>query len=89
MDSDKETRTYTELTPVMLETSQGYHTEVKVTITPCAIESIESTNGETTGAESYDIFTAVATCNISQKYNSMHVSNCVGDPDEVYVNTES
>ena len=43
MNSEEETRTYTELTPVMLETSQGYRTEVKVPVTP---RGIESTNGE-------------------------------------------
>ena len=89
MDSEEETRIYTELTPVMLETSQGYRTEVKVPVTPRGIESIECTNVDTTGADSYDTFTAVATCNISQSDYSMYVSNSVGAPDEVYVKTES
>ena len=82
-------RRYTELTPVILETSQGYRTEVKVPVTPRGNESIECTNGETTDADSYDTFTAMATCNISQSDYSMHVSNSVGAPDEVYVKTES
>ena len=89
IDSEEEPRTYTELTPVMLETSQGYHTEVKVPVTHRGIESTKSTNGETTGADSYDTFTAVTTCNISQSDYSMHVSRSVGAPDEVYVKTES
>ena len=86
MDSEEETRTYTELTPVMLETSQGYRTEVKVPVTP---RGIESTNGETTGADAYDTFTAVATCNIAQSDYSLHIFNGAGAPDEACVKTES
>ena len=86
MDSGEETRTYTELTPVMLETSQGYRTEVKVPVTP---RGIESTKGETTGADAYDTFTAVATCNIAQGDYSLHIFNGAGAPDEASVKTES
>ena len=75
MESEDETRTYTELTPVILETSQGCHTEVKFPLPP---RITEATNDEATGADSYETFTAMATCNISQNDCSMHVDNRVG-----------
>ena len=85
MESEDETRTYTELTPVILETSQGYHTEVKVPLPP---RITEATNDEATGADSYETFTAVATCNISQNDCSMHVDNRVGAANEAYIKIE-
>ena len=43
MDSEEETKQYTELTPVMLETSQGFRTEVKI---PYISQSPEYTSAQ-------------------------------------------
>ena len=55
MESDTETKQYTELTPVMLQTSQGYRTEVKVPVTP---SFHESTPIRTEGANSSETLTS-------------------------------
>ena len=56
MDSDDEPKTYTELTPVTLQSPQGSRTEVKVPVTP---RSTEHTSVQATGINSYDAFTAI------------------------------
>ena len=79
MDSEEETKQYTELSPVMLETSQGFRTEVKI---PYISQSPEYTSAQTLEANSCNNVTDADKTYEAEETNYVKRQDDDGDYDE-------